>query len=94
MRSGCCPPQVTGLPRALWGLGPDRRDRRADPDERVDTLPALQSLLITLLLAEAEPPADAAGRGVLLLARIDKLLDLGALEQAAALLDAAGSAGA
>jgi hypothetical protein len=41
---------------------------------------------------QKHPPADAGGRGALLLARIDELLDVGALEQAAALLDAAGSA--
>ena len=36
-------------------------------------LPALQALLNTLMLAEADPPADAGGRGTLLLARIDEL---------------------
>ncbi|MDT8855777.1 hypothetical protein RNZ50_12270 [Paracoccaceae bacterium Fryx2] len=88
---GLLPPQVTGLPRALWGLGRTAEIAARITAERTDTLPTLQALLITLLLAEAEAPADAAGRGVLLLARIDKLLEMGALEQAAALLEASGA---
>jgi CheY-like chemotaxis protein len=44
-----------------------------------------------LMLAKADPPADSGGRGTLLLARTDALLEAGALDQAAALLDDAGS---
>lgn len=88
---GLLPPKVTGLPAKLWG--PGKRDDivaliRA---EHVDSLPALRGLFLTLLLAESEPPADAGQGGTLLTARIDKLLDLGALDQARALLDTAGS---
>jgi hypothetical protein len=89
--TGLLSPAVTGLPRALWGLGRTEEIVELIRAERLDTLPALQSLLTVLLLAEAEPPADAGGRGALLLARIDKLLDMGALDQAAALLEAAGA---
>ena len=89
--TGLLSPAVTGLPRALWGLGRTDEIVALIRSERVDTLPALQALMNTLMLAEAEPPADAGGRGDLLLARTDKLLDVGALEQAQALLDAAGS---
>lgn len=87
---GILPPQVTGLPRNLWGMG------RAEEIEAMlaagapQNLPALQGLLMTLLLAEAEPPADVVQGENLLLARIDKLLSMGALDQARALLDAAG----
>ncbi|HEX9858386.1 MAG TPA: hypothetical protein VGA75_08520, partial [Paracoccaceae bacterium] len=87
---GLLPAKVTGLPPALWGMGRTEEIAALITAERVDTLPTLQALLITLLLAETEPPADAAGRGVLLLARIDKLLDMGALEHADALLQASG----
>ncbi len=89
--AGLLAPAVTGLPRALWGLGRTDEIVTAIRLERPDTLPALQALLTTLMLAEAEPPADSAGRGILLLARIDRLLAAGALEEAAALLSAAGS---
>jgi hypothetical protein len=90
--TGLLAPQVTGLPQALWGLGRTEEIVALIRTERVDTLPALQALLNTLMLAEATPPADAGGRGDLLLARVDELLDVGALDQAAALLEAAGSA--
>ncbi len=89
--TGLLAPSVTGLPRVLWGLGRTDEIVAQIRDARNDSLPALQSLMTTLMLAEAEPPADAGGRGELLLARVDKLLSVGALEQAAALLDAAGS---
>lgn len=88
---GLLPPQATGLPRALWGPGSATTIAERLTAARTDALPALQELLITLLLAEADPPPDAGGRGVLLLARIDKLLDLGALEPATALLQASGA---
>ncbi len=88
---GLLSPQVTGLPKNLWGLGLTGEIAALITTERTDTLPALQQLLITILLAEADPPADAGARGVLLLSRVDKLLDMGALDQAEALLTAAGS---
>ncbi len=89
--TGLLAPSVTGLPRNLWGLGRTDEIVTLIRDERADALPALQALLTTLMLAEAEPPTDSGGRGELLLARVDKLLSVGALDQAAALLDAAGS---
>lgn len=88
---GLLSPQVTGLPRNLWGLGLTDEIAALVTAERVDTLPALQQLLITVLLAEADPPSDAGTKGTLLLSRIDKLLDMGALDQAEALLTASGS---
>jgi hypothetical protein len=86
---GLLSPAQTGFPHALWGLG--LTDEAAEALTRADPvgLPALQSLLLTLLLAEALPPADSGQDGRLLIARIDKLLGLGALEQAEALLEAA-----
>lgn len=89
---GILPPQITGLPRNLWGLGHAADIGTLLALEGAQDLPALQGLLITLLLAEAEPPADAGDSGNLLLARLDKLLSIGALDQARALLDAAGPA--
>ncbi|TCP42173.1 hypothetical protein [Rhodovulum marinum] len=89
---GLLPAQVSGLPRDLWGPGRPAEIARAIRAERVDTLPAIQALLFTLLLSELDPPegARADKRGVLLLARLDKLLDLGALDQAQALVERAG----
>ncbi|WP_430464094.1 hypothetical protein [Tabrizicola sp.] len=86
---GLLSPAQTGFPHALWGLGLTNEAAaaltRADPVG----LPALQALLNTLLLAEALPPADSGQEGRLLMARVDKLLAVGALDQAQALLEAA-----
>ncbi|WP_246020434.1 hypothetical protein [Aliigemmobacter aestuarii] len=81
----------SGLPRNLWGLGATEEIAAAISADRADILPTLQSLMVTLLLAEAEAPPDAGGRGILLLARIDRLLAMGALDQAAALIEATNS---
>lgn len=77
----------TGLPRDLWGTTASADLARMIRAERVHTLPAIQSLLYRLLLAELAPPADSDGQGTVFLARIDKLLDLGALDPALALLE-------
>jgi hypothetical protein len=89
---GILPAQVTGLPRNLWGLGKTNDIIAALQGPGLDALPALQGLMITLLLAEADPPSDAGLEGRLLIARIDRLLAMGALDQARALIDAAGPA--
>ena len=89
---GLISPAVSGLPRDLWGAGRTDDIIRALTRDRMDSLPALRQLVLTILLAEAAPPADSGGEGRLLLARIDKLLQIGALEQAAALIDISGAA--
>lgn len=95
---GLLPASVTGLPTTLWqGSEVATLIRRIDTLD-VTRLPAMQSLLYTLLLAEADPPeGPAQGSGgaardddPLLLARIDKLADLGALDPALALIERAG----
>ena len=87
---GLLPTSVTGFPQKLWGPGRSADIATAIGAVRIDGLPALQGLLITVLLAEAEAPPDSAALGVLLMARIDKLLEIGALDQAEALINAAG----
>jgi hypothetical protein len=84
--------KVTGLPKALWGDAPGAEIETLINDQAPEALPALQGLLITLLLAEADAPVDSGKAPQLLLTRIDKLLALGALDQARALIEAAGPA--
>lgn len=91
--AGLLPGSVTGLPRDLWGMGRTDEIVGRIAAAPTTTLPALQSLLLTLLLAEAEAPVDAEGKGKLLLARIDKLLAMGALDQAESLMRAGGQSG-
>lgn len=89
--AGLLRPDVTGLPADLWGLGKTDTIVKAIAAERITTLPALRGLMLSVLLAEADPPSDSGPDARLLIARIDKLLDLGALDQARALLDASGA---
>ena len=87
---GLLPSAVTGLPRNLWSQSDEATLSTLVQATRAETLPAIQELLVTLMLAEADPPLNASATGVMFLARVDKLLDLGALEPAQALIEAAG----
>lgn len=83
---GLLPSSVTGFPRDLWqGSSPAKLSRLLESVE-VEPLPAMQSLLYTLLLAEAQPPGGPAEGEDLLLTRIDRLTSLGAVEPAEALV--------
>ncbi|KXF90256.1 hypothetical protein AT574_12945 [Phaeobacter inhibens] len=85
---GLVKPASTGLPVDLW---------RGSNAEALATLlasvpvrksPAMQSLMFTLLLSETRPPVEGGER--LLLARLDRLMDLGAPDPAQALAEQAG----
>lgn len=87
-RVGLAPPSVTGLPDTIWSSssGPALAHKiQAMPGLH---LPALQSLYYTLLLAEAAPPAEDAD--IFDMARVDALMDLGALDPALALIEQTG----
>ena len=86
---GLLPPEVTGLPRTIWQASNEATLVDLVRAERVETLPAIQDFLGILLLAEADAPFDAGQEGALFLARVDKLLDLGALEPAQSLIEQA-----
>lgn len=86
---GLLSPQRTGLPADFWGDSNPKDITRKIADERPDMLPALQALLQKILLAELDPPALGGSEDVFL-ARVDKLLEMGALDQAYALLERAG----
>ncbi|MCP4817807.1 MAG: hypothetical protein GY883_01375, partial [Shimia sp.] len=88
---GLLPPNVTGLPTTLWANSNANRISELIENQRPEGLPAMQALLYTLLLAEADPPRDAGTQNAALLARIDKLVEMGALEQAGALIERAGA---
>ena len=80
---------ITGLPRDIWSGSAEDTLVTLVRAERVETLPAIQEFLRVLMLAEADPPLDAGPNGKLFLARVDKLLDLGAIQQAQSLIEAA-----
>ncbi len=87
---GLLSPAATGLPATLWSASSTEVLTTLIAAERADPLPAIQELVRDLMLARADPPADAGLDGALLLARVDRLLDMGALDPAQALLEAAG----
>jgi len=91
---GLLPASRIGVPKNLWGATPEVDLAAALRKERLDTLPAVQGFLLELMLAELDPPLNRASEGkeVLFLARIDRMLDLGALDQAMALLEQADPA--
>lgn len=80
----------TGFPRALWkGMQTPQilaRLKQAGPG----ALPAANSLYRRILLAQSDPPEDSPD-GELLLARIDLLIAMGALDEAETLTLLAGS---
>ncbi|MFD1158498.1 hypothetical protein [Roseovarius aestuarii] len=87
---GLLPSSTTGLPRTLWAASATDDLTRQLSAVATDPLPALQALYYTLLLAEAEAPADAGQNALFLNARVDALMAFGAADPARALLDRAG----
>jgi hypothetical protein len=83
--------ESAGLSRSLWRGSATAELVALIAAEPRDLLPSPRALLKRLLLAELDPPADAGTDGRLLIARIDRLLELGALDEASALLDVAGT---
>ncbi len=85
---GILPLSVTGLPTNLWSSSNVADVVTLVQAERLETLPAIYELLITLMLADGAAPVGSGPEGEFLLARADKLLDIGAIEQAQALIEA------
>ena len=91
---GLFPAARVGLPASLWGPTPSDTLAGLITALPADMLPALRDLSHRLLLAEFNAPLPGATPSPapqFLLARIDKLIEFGALDQAAAILDALGS---
>lgn len=84
-------PERAGLPRDLWGQAPVSEVLAGISALPVDTVPSALQLEYRVLLAEFAPPAQLQPetQGTVLNARVDKLMAMGALEQATQLIDAA-----
>ena len=88
---GLLPSGTTGLPLSLW-----ESSTTQEVIERIERLPhmplpALQALIYTLLLAEADPPSDTAENARFLHARVDALQHYGAVDAALSLVERAGT---
>lgn len=86
---GVLSPDKTGLPQTLWVGSKLISIEGLLSRLRPSRLPAINDLVVTLMLAEAGPGLASDGE-ILLQARVDQLLARGALEQAGALLRQAG----
>ncbi len=88
---GLVPKAVTGLPADIWA-GSDAPRIIAQIEKLHDPiLPAEQALLYTVLLADAQAPKGGVAAGdALALARVEKLVTLGALDPALSLIEQAG----
>ncbi|MBJ6370341.1 hypothetical protein [Sedimentitalea arenosa] len=87
---GLVPATVTGLPADLWKGSEVDTLIRLIAAVPVSDSPAMQKLLYTLLLTETTPPEGDRAEKRLLLARIDRLMELGATDPAQALAETAG----
>ena len=90
---GLLPPERTGFSRVLWGDGTAEEVRDLILDHPDQGVPEARALFHRLLLAEADPPAGGGPGDAVLVARIDRLLEMGALDEALALIERAGPEG-
>ncbi len=87
--AGLLSPEMTGFSRDLWGTTDVAVLRELIGGVSNSGVPEAQALLRRILLAEAAPPRGAPPDGSLLMTRIDRLLAMGALSEADALVEMA-----
>lgn len=88
--AGLLEPADIGLAPGLWGRSSSAELARAIAALPPAPVPSLRRFLHDLLVTRLDPPADAASDDALFLARVDKLLTLGRLGSARALLEQSG----
>lgn len=88
---GLVPAARSGLTRGFWGDSGSATLAALLRELPTDMPVPARDLLMTILLAELDPPVDAGADHALFLARIDTLLRFGALDPAQALLERAGA---
>jgi hypothetical protein len=90
---GLVPSSITGMKPDLWSGSDVPSLARSISKLPELPLPAANALLFTLLLAEVEAPASGpVAQDTLTLARVEKLMALGAVDPALALIEQAGAA--
>lgn len=89
---GLLPSSTTSLPNSLWQASTTSDLTALLARIPPDTMPAIQALYYSLLLAEAEAPKNAGPEAVFLKSRIRALVNFGAVDPALALLNRAGPA--
>ena len=87
---GLIPSGVSGFPNDLWRGVSSEEIAQSLRRIKTNLVPSALELFYVLLLAEANPPLNSDGLGTLFLARIDKLMEFGALDHANGLMSRAG----
>ena len=87
---GLLPPEATGFSPALWGQEDAARVAAMIDAQPEPGVPAAKALFRRLLLAETDAPRGGGAAAQVLVARVDRLLAVGALAEARALIDRAG----
>lgn len=87
---GLWPPSRAGLPETLWAGSDTGRLVDLIGALPIQISPPLQALLRDMMLVSAAPPR-VGGTEMLMRARVDRLLVTGDIDEARALIDAAGS---
>ncbi|MAY88463.1 MAG: hypothetical protein CML02_17295 [Pseudooceanicola sp.] len=87
---GLVPGRVTGLPDHLWRGSDVDTLTRLIAQVPVRRSPAMQTMLYTLLLSETRQPPGEEDAEHLILARLDRLMALGATDPAQSLAEQAG----
>lgn len=88
--AGLLPPDVTGFPVNLWGTATAQQVIDMLSSHQPNGVPALHGLFRQVLLAQADPPAGATLVISPLLVRLDRLFEIGALDEAETLIKLAG----
>ena len=84
---GLLSPSETGFPADLWGRSSALRVRSLIAGRKPGGVPATRELFRRMLVAETAAPLGAGASNALLLARIDKLLEGGFVQDAAAIVE-------
>jgi hypothetical protein len=86
---GLLPSQISGIPSNFWGDSSVNRLAALIRNAPMGQLPEITAMWRRIVLAEIDPPVGMTEKNTLLLARLDNLLNAGALDPAGALLKAA-----
>ena len=86
---GLLPSSVTGLPVSIWRNSQTRQLISQLERLSMSHNPAIQQLTFSLMLAEADAPSDSNGKFEFLAARVNTLIDYGAIDPALALVERA-----
>ncbi len=87
---GLLSPSTTDLSRDLWGPTPSAEVRDLILSDGGAGVPEAIALFKRVMLAEADPPEGSDTGSTVLVARVDRLLAMGALDEANAMIDVAG----